>query len=223
MTSGQRTPPPIAASSSFSPAGFSARPTVAAFSGRGFDMLRLINPPPLAANNSQVFIFNFLSLHHVSHCRSQDYRPPFPQQGVNQSLLERNSSSAAPPPQFILSHKVSPGPSWDSPVTPSTPTCDTCWQLHLVSDHLSRTHSAPLPLPSHCAEHLLSIPCPANREEDFLQPAFRRTSDQNSVVSSSAAVFDKVISVFLHPMPLERRSSFYKMSRPSLESWTCKR
>ena len=175
MTSVQRTPPPIAASSSFSPSGFSARPTVAAFSGRGFDMLRLINPPPLAANNSQVFIFNFLSLHHVTHCRSQDYRPPFPQQGVNQSLLERNSSSVAPPPQSILSrelsHKESPGPSWDSPVTPSTSTWDspvgssTSYPI-TFREHILRLSLSPLIAPSISSPFLVQ---PIARKTSFNQ------------------------------------------------------
>ena len=167
MTSGQRTPPPIAASSSFCPAGFSARPTVAAFSGRGFDMLRLINPPPLAANNSQVFIFNFLSLHHVSHCRSQDYRPPFPQQGVNQSLLERNSSSVAPPPQSILSrelsHKESPGPSWDSPVTPAG--SSTSYPI-TFREHILRLSLSPLIAPSISSPFLVQ---PIARKTSFNQ------------------------------------------------------
>jgi len=100
-------PPTVSASSAgFASASFLLRPTVAAFSGRGFDMLRLINPPPLASN------------------RSQDYRPPFPQQGPNPSLLQCHSSLPTPatPPQRTLSHEFSPrvpveliNPCWSSP------------------------------------------------------------------------------------------------------------
>ena len=90
-------------------------------------MLRLINPPPLAANLSQVFMLLYAL--HVTYCRSQDYRPPFPQQGMNQSLLERHISSptTAASPQLIPAHKFSPrvpaevtNPCWGSPI-PSSP------------------------------------------------------------------------------------------------------
>ena len=142
-------------------------------------MLRLINPPPLAANNSQVFKFNFLSLHHVTHCRSQDYRPPFPQQGVNQSLLERNSSSAAPPLQFILSrelsHKVSPGPSWDSPVTPSTSTWDSTWDSPVTPAGSSTSY--PITFREHILRLSLSpLIAPSISSPFLVQPIARKTS-----------------------------------------------
>ena len=90
-------------------------------------MLRLINPPPLTANNSQVFMP--LNTLHITYCRYQDYRPPFPQQGMNQSLLECHNSSttSAAPPQVIPPHKFSQrvltevtNPCWGSPI-PSSP------------------------------------------------------------------------------------------------------
>lgn len=128
MLSGQPSHTPVSANSGcLATSGFSLRPTVAAFSGRGFDMLRLINPPPLAANLSQVFMLLYAL--HVTYCRSQDYRPPFPQQGMNQSLLERHISSptTAASPQLIPAHKFSPrvpaevtNPCWGSPI-PSSP------------------------------------------------------------------------------------------------------
>ena len=116
-------PPTVSASSAgFASASFLLRPTVAAFSGRGFDMLRLINPPPLASNRSQVFVILFTL--RVTYFRSQDYRPPFPQQGPNLSLLQCHSSLPTPatPPQRTLSHEFSPrvpveliNPCWSSP------------------------------------------------------------------------------------------------------------
>ena len=127
MLPGQPAHTPVSANSSgLATSGFSLRPTVAAFSGRGFDMLRLINPPPLAANNSQVFML--LHALRVTYCRSQDYRPPFPQQGMNQSLLECHNSSptSAASPQVIPPHKFSQrvptkvtNRYWGSPITSS--------------------------------------------------------------------------------------------------------
>ena len=139
MTSRWGAHPPTASGSNagFATASFSPRPTVAAFSGRGFDMLRLINPPPIAANHIQVFILSYTL--HVTHCRSQDYRPPFPQQqGMNHSLPEcQNNSSPTPAalPQHILPHEFSPrvaaeltNPCWGSPTTSSPVT----FQQHML-------------------------------------------------------------------------------------------
>jgi len=128
VTTRQPANPPIASASSsgFATASFSLRPTVAAFSGRGFDMLRLINPPPLAANHSQ------------------DYRPPFPQQGANMSLLDCHNSLPTPatPPQRILPHDFQPrvpveltNPCWGSPTTSSPMTFE---------QHMLRLSPSPL-------------------------------------------------------------------------------
>ena len=146
MTSRQPTHLPTASGSStgFAFLSFSPRPTVAAFSGRGFDMLRLIKPPPLAANNSQVLATQLFSLNtlRVTYCRSQDYRPPFPQQGVNPSSLECHNLSPTPTatPQCILPREFSPR----MPVKLTNPCSPTISSPMTFQQHMLRLSPSPL-------------------------------------------------------------------------------